>query len=356
MSNKMELPTHLVYEPKAFERLHGSEIFDSLVNRRVVVISGCGATRKISEHLIGGLKLQPAMIKAFYCTDNTLQTIDQLEIGIRLEYAEVIIGVGGGKVLDVSKVVGTRMNVPVMLVPTALSCDAVCSPVASIRVNQAKSMSIAVEMPWAVVIDLDIVAHSPGRLFCAGIGDLLSNKTALVDWKLAHRASKEKIDVVSCLMANNAVDLFLNTVNQNNIGRAALLQVTVESLIMSGIAMAIAGSSRPCSGSEHLISHALDNYCGGKALHGEQVAVAMLFSEHLQGDHNSENNMRQYFKRLGLPTHYNEIGYTKDEMCLAIKKAPTIRDRYTILNEIELKTKQINYILDEVFPLSPKSP
>lgn len=353
MSNKMGLPTHLIYEPKAFERLYGSEIFDSLANRRVVVISGKGATRKISEQLILAMKLQPAQMKAVYCTDNTLRTIDELEIEIRLEYAEVIIGVGGGKVLDVSKVVGTRMNVPVILVPTALSCDAVCSPVASIRVNKIKSISIEVGMPWAVVIDLDIVAGSPRRLFCAGIGDLLSNKTALVDWKLAHQVNKEKIDTVSCMIANNAVDIFLNTVSQNNISRAALLQMTVESLIMSGIAMAIAGSSRPCSGSEHLISHALDNYCGGKALHGEQVAVAMLISEYLQGGHNSENNMRQHFKRLGLPTHYKEIGYTKDEMCLAIQKAPSIRNRYTILNEMELKTKQINYILDEVFPLSP---
>lgn len=353
MSNKMGLPTHLIYEPKAFERLYGSEIFDSLANRRVVVISGKGATRKISEQLILAMKLQPAQMKAVYCTDNTLRTIDELEIEIRLEYAEVIIGVGGGKVLDVSKVVGTRMNVPVILVPTALSCDAVCSPVASIRVNKIKSISIEVGMPWAVVIDLDIVAGSPRRLFCAGIGDLLSNKTALVDWKLAHQVNKEKIDTVSCMIANNAVDIFLNTVSQNNISRAALLQMTVESLIMSGIAMAIAGSSRPCSGSEHLISHALDNYCGGKALHGEQVAVAMLISEYLQGGHNSENNMRQHFKRLGLPTHYKEIGYTKDEMCLAIQKAPSIRNRYTILNEMELKTKQINYILDEVFPISP---
>ncbi|RCW48028.1 iron-containing alcohol dehydrogenase family protein [Paenibacillus prosopidis] len=353
MSNKMGLPAHLIYEPKAFERLYGSEICDSLANRRVVVISGKGATRKISEQLILTMKLQPVQIKALYCTDNTLRTIDELEIETRLEYAEVIIGVGGGKVLDVSKVVGTRMNVPVMLVPTALSCDAVCSPVASIRVNQIKSISIEVGMPWAVVIDLDIVAGSPHRLFCAGIGDLLSNKTALVDWKLAHQVNKEKIDTVSCMIANNAVDIFLNSVNENNIGRAALLKMTVESIIMSGIAMAIAGSSRPCSGSEHLISHALDNYCGGKALHGEQVAVAMLISEYLQGDHNSGNNMRQHFKILGLPTHYKEIGYTKDEMCLAIQKAPSIRNRYTILNEMELKTKQINYILDEVFPLSP---
>jgi glycerol-1-phosphate dehydrogenase [NAD(P)+] len=220
-------------------------------------------------------------------------------------------------------------------------------------VNQTKRISIKVRMPWAVVIDLDIAARSPGRFFSSGIGDLLSNKTALFDWQLAHQVRNEKINAFACLIANNATEAFLNAVNQKNISRSALLQVAAESLIMSGIAMSIAGTSRPCSGSEHLICHALDHYCGGKALHGEQVAVGLLISEYLQGNHNSEKNMRQYFKRFGLPTHYEELGYTKDEMILAIQKAPAIRNRYTILNEKLLTTKQINHVLDEVFPISP---
>ncbi len=352
MSKKAVLPTHLIYESKAFERLYGSDMFESLAERRVVVISGKGPTRKISEELIIEMKLQPAQVKALYCPDNTLRTINEIENEAQMVFAEMIIGVGGGKVLDVSKVVGKRMNVPVMLVPTALSSDAICSPVASIRVNPTKRISIEVGLPWAVVIDLDIVARSPRRLLCSGIGDLLSNKTALVDWKLAHQAKKEKINAFARLLSNNAVETFLNIVNQNTNCKTTLLQVTAESLIMSGMAMAIAGTSRPCSGSEHLISHALDNYCGGKALHGEQVAIGSLISEYLQGKRSSENNMRQYLKRLGLPTHYEELGYTKDKMIMAIQRAPTIRNRYTILNETELTTKHISYVLDEVFPLT----
>ncbi|MGG1573881.1 iron-containing alcohol dehydrogenase family protein [Fictibacillus sp. NRS-1165] len=350
---KVELPTHLILESKAFERLHGSEIVEFLAERRVVVMSGRGPTRQIGEQLIADLKLQPTQVKALYCKDNTLQTVDELENEAQQVFAEMIIGVGGGKVLDVAKVVGTRMNLPVILVPTALSSDAICSPVASIRVSQTKSISIEVRMPWAVVIDFDTVARSPARLFSSGIGDLLSNKTALEDWKLAHQVKKEKMNGFASLIADKATEAFLNKINQKNISNEVLIQVAAESLIMSGMAMAIAGSSRPCSGSEHLISHALDYYCGGKALHGEQVALGMLVSEYLQGNHNSENNMRQYFKRLGLPLHYRELGYTKEEMSLAIQNAATIRNRYTILNETELTAKHISHVLDEVFPLSP---
>ncbi|QYR22811.1 iron-containing alcohol dehydrogenase family protein [Paenibacillus sp. sptzw28] len=350
MAKKVELPTHLIYESRAFLRLQESGILGSLSERRLVVVSGMGPTRKISEQLIAGTKLQPAQIKALYCTENTIRIIDELEIRANMEFAEMIIGVGGGRILDVSKAVGKRMNIPVMLVPTSLSCDAICSPVASIRVNPAKSVSIKVDMPWAVVIDSDIIAGAPGRLIRSGIGDLLSNKTALEDWKLANKAKNETISGAACMMANHAVEAFLNTVNRNKSDRAALLHITAESLIMSGMAMAVAGTSRPCSGSEHLISHALDNYCGGKAFHGEQVAIGLLISEYLQGKYNAEDNMRQYFNRLGLPTHYRQLGYTKDEMVLAVQKSPAIRNRYTILNETELTSRHIGHVLETVFP------
>ncbi|RFU68759.1 iron-containing alcohol dehydrogenase [Peribacillus saganii] len=350
---KVEFPTHLICEPKAFELLPCSEIVETLAERRVTVITGNGPTRQIGEQVTTALKLQPSQLSALYCKDNMLRTVDQIEMEAQKGFAEIIIGVGGGKVLDVSKVVGTRMNLPVILVPTALSSDAICSPVASIRVDQIKSLSIEVKMPWAVVIDLDIVARSPARLFSSGIGDLLSNKTALADWKLAHKVKNEKMNAFACMIANNSTDAFLNKLTQKNIDSKILLQVASESLIMSGIAMAVAGTSRPCSGSEHLISHALDYYCGGKALHGEQVAIGVLISEYLQGYQNSEYSLRQYYKRLGLPLHYKKLGYTKEEICLAVQKAPTIRNRYTILNETDLTTKKINLVLDEIFPPSP---
>ncbi|MEW9702155.1 iron-containing alcohol dehydrogenase family protein [Paenibacillus sp. SI8] len=350
MYKKVELPTHLIYESQAFERLKGSELWEALAQRRVVVIRGIGPTRQISEQLITTLQLCSSQVRALFCADNTLRTIDALEFEAHMFLAEMVIGVGGGKVLDVCKVVGMRVKAPVVLVPTALSSDAICSPVASIRVSATKGTSIEVGMPWAVVIDLDIIAHSPKRLFISGIGDLLSNKSALFDWKLAHQVKKENINAFACLTANQATEAFLNTANQENISSSSLLQVTAESLIMSGLAMAIAGTSRPCSGSEHLISHALDNYCGGKALHGEQVAVGLLFTEYVQGTSDTEHNMRQYYGRFGLPTHYAELGYSKDEMISAIQRAPTLRNRYTILNQMDLTAAHIGDVLDEVFP------
>lgn len=350
MSRTFPLPTHLICESGAFEKLQTSDLYPELTERSVTVISGKGPTCRITERIVAKLKLRPSRFTHLLCTDNTLQTIGPLEAEVRRHSTEVIIGIGGGTVLDVVKWIGWKTALPCMLVPTALSNDAVCSPVASIRVTPKGKLSIMVGMPWAVVIDLDIAALSPPRLFASGAGELLSNITALEDWQLAHRVKKEKIDPFAFMLANQAAQSFIHADGESRISPASLLRITAEALIMSGIAMAVAGSSRPCSGSEHLISHALDLISGGKALHGEQVALAALISEHLQGKGDPGSSLRPLFKRFRLPTHYAELGYSKEEMIAAIRQAPSLRNRYTILHEAKLTPGQIGSLLDDVFP------
>lgn len=348
MCQTVDIPIQLIIEHGATKNLRQTEVFEWLKDRKVAIVCGNGQTCDVAKQLAAEIEPDAYQVKILQCEDNTLDTVNDLERDVLETSADIIIGVGGGKALDVAKVVGTRSNVPVVLVPTSVSNDAICSPVAVIRMN--KKASLGVKMPQAVIIDLDILASSPRRLMAAGIGDLLSNKTALYDWDLAHRAQQDTMNTFARLMANNAIEAFMNTIRSRSFDKTTLMKVLAESLVMSGIAMSIAGSSRPCSGSEHLISHALDYHCGGKALHGEQVAIGILVAEYLQGEYRSDNSLRQYYELLGLPTHYSELGYTREEMAQAIRMAPAMRDRYTVLNEFELNDKQIAQILDDVFP------
>lgn len=349
MAKGVALPTYMLIEWGAINRLRQTDIYAWLEDRKVVLISGTGHTRLISKRLQTEMNGQKTQMKSFACANNSMRTIDELVSRIQKNETEVIMAIGGGKVLDVAKMAGTRTNIPVILIPTAISSDAICSPIAVIRMNEATNVSIGVQMPKAVIIDLEIITASPPRLLVAGIGDLLSNKTAIVDWKLAEQAKQDQVNTLASIMATQAVEAFLHSVNRRTTKREALLQTAAHSLISSGIAMAIAGSSRPCSGSEHLISHALDHYCGGKALHGEQVAIGILLAEYLQGQHTTDDNLRQYFQYLGLPLHYKELGYTEEELSYAIRMAPTIRERYTVLNEYPLTDRQIDHLLKEVF-------
>lgn len=347
MSQTVDIPAVLTIEHGAARRLRDSEVYTWIENRRVAVICGNGETHQVAEHMLQQIFTKTEKVKTFCCKNNAMATVNRLECELFEFSAEIVIGIGGGKVLDVTKVVGTRMNIPFILIPTAISNDAICSPVAVVTMN--KKASIGVKMPKAVIIDLDVVSSAPTRLMRAGIGDLLSNRTALFDWDLAYRAKQDTMNTFARLMSHNAVEAFLHAVDNEKPGGQCLMKVLAESLVMSGIAMSVAGSSRPCSGSEHLISHALDYYCGAKALHGEQVALGILIVEYLQGRHHSTDSLRRYFDQLWLPTHYAELGYTKDEMRRAIRMAPAMRDRYTVLNEYAWTDRQIDQLLDDVF-------
>jgi glycerol-1-phosphate dehydrogenase [NAD(P)+] len=334
----------------AVNDLSQTEVNPMLQNHKIAVIRGNGHTRSVSDRFMPEITAQAMKVSTYCCKDKSLMTINTLEEAIFKDSAEIILGVGGGKVMDVSKVVGTRLQMPVILIPTTVSTDAICSPVAAVRTNQHTRNSMRVNMPWAVVIDFDILASSPPRFLSAGIGELLSNITALFDWNLAYRLNKEKMNLVAKLIAKNAVESVIGSIHHEGLLQTSMLKTVTESLIMSGIAMSVAGNSRPCSGSEHLISHALDYYCGAKALHGEQVAICSLIAEYMQGQNDPATSLRQYFPRFGLPTHYNELGYTREDMRVAIQKAPAIRNRFTILNEYDLSNDKIDEILDRVFP------
>lgn len=349
MPRKVEIPSYLIVESGALNRFSQSCLNHLLENKKVVVICGYGKTRNITRQLIQKISASVDQVHTLYCKDNAMESVQSIEKAMAKLSAHLIIGVGGGKILDVSKWLGTVYKIPCMLVPTTLSSDAICSPIAVLRKHPSTNSSINVAMPKAVIIDLDLLAFSPPRLIGAGIGDLLSNKTALADWKIAHEAINEEWDPMASIVAQQAVDSFLSKISNRTLNPANFLEATAHSLIMCGIAMSMAGSSRPCSGSEHLISHALDEYCGAKALHGEQVAIGILIAEYLQGSFHPDNSLRRYFDQVGLPTHYRELGYTREEMQLALKKAPTVRERYTIFNELVLSDKQIDLILDEVF-------
>ena len=110
-----------------------------------------------------------------------------------------------------------------------------------------------------------------------------------------------------------------------------------EALVVSGLAMLVAGTSRPCSGSDHEISHAIDRLFPGTAAHGEQVAVGTLFSLFLRGDDARAAQVDACLRRHSLPRVPGDLGLTEEQFAEAVLVAPTTRpDRYTILEHLAL--------------------
>jgi len=123
---------------------------------------------------------------------------------------------------------------------------------------------------------------------------------------------------------------------------------------LSGLARATAGTSRPCSGAEPLISHALDAQLGPRsALHGEQVALGTLVAA---AAHESPllAPLHMLFRRLGLPTRPQALGMSREQLRDAVMAAPSLRpDRWTILSERFRTGPEVDELLDAAFSPGP---
>jgi glycerol-1-phosphate dehydrogenase [NAD(P)+] len=101
--------------------------------------------------------------------------------------------------------------------------------------------------------------------------------------------------------------------------------------------MATAGSSRPCSGGEHEILHAIDQLYPDSSHHGEMAGAASLFTSFLQGNEAQAALIDGCLTRHGLPRTPRDLGLDEEQFAQAVLRAPSTRpDRYTILEHLDL--------------------
>lgn len=253
-----------------------------------------------------------------------------------------VVGVGGGKALDFAKYAAYLLRIPFISVPTSMSNDGFCSPTSSLVV-QGKRKSIKSGIPFGIVIDLDIIKTNPKIFLYSGIGDMVSKITALWDWKEAFNKGLERFNDFSSLLAYNSLDLLFLKFS-SDIYDPMFQRSLANSLLTSGIAMEVAGSSRPASGSEHLISHALDATLEKPKMHGIQVGVATYLCALLQGNENA-NDVRGILEKTGFLSFAQESPFEKESFLKAVEIAPLIKQNfYTILSEPESLERARAYV------------
>jgi glycerol-1-phosphate dehydrogenase [NAD(P)+] len=251
--------------------------------------------------------------------------------------AYCIVGIGGGKSVDVGKLAAHRINLPFFSVPTSASHDGIASPFASIS-GMGTHYSERAKPPVGILADIEVIAAAPKRLEAAGCGDLVSKLTAVKDWELASKEVGEYYGGYAANLALMSAQVFLDGSEKIGAYDKGSARALVEGLISAGVAAGIAGSSRPCSGSEHLFSHALDSICPGKGLHGEQCGIGTIMMASLHGL--DWENVRRALKDVNAPTAGAELEISDAEIKRALVEAPSIRpDRYTILSKVRLNTE-----------------
>jgi len=247
-----------------------------------------------------------------------------------------IVGCGGGRVIDVAKWAASKLSVPFVSVPTAPSHDGIASNRVTIFDSDGVHQSCAANVPAVIAVDMDVIAKAPYRMIAAGAADVIAKLTAIADWKMAHEQKGERMSDYSAAISLLAAEMVIKSADKiracDDVGLGAL----IEALISSGVAMCIAGDSRPASGSEHLFSHALDAlWQQKKSLHGEQCGVGTIMMAYLHGM--PWQVVRDTLRALGAPTNAKELGVPPDIIVEALVRAKNIRkDRYTILQAQDL--------------------
>lgn len=241
--------------------------------------------------------------------------------------AQAIVGLGGGKALDTAKYVAFLGRLPYLAVPTSLSNDGFCSPQSSLTLA-GKRRSLPSRMPFGVVVDTEVTHAAPESLWWSGVGDLVSKVTAIHDWKLAFHACGTPVDDFAALLSDATVFQFLGRPVRDLAGEGLL----ANALMLNGVAMEVCGSSRPASGSEHLISHALDASSLQPRLHGLQVGVATYIVTHLQNQ--GTDLVRSLFEATRFWHAFEGRPLSRREWMDAVGRAPSLKsDFFTILSQ-----------------------
>lgn len=312
---------------------------------KVVVLQSAGLVAPLPARVASSL--QQSGIETLQCSevmDNSFEWANQFFCALP-SGLDAVVGVGGGKALDVAKYVAFLARKPFYAVPTSLSNDGFCSPQSSLTI-QGRRRSLPAALPYGVMIDTAVCREAPRLLTLSGVGDLVAKYTAIRDWKLAFHATGEPVNDFAALLSDGSVQAFVSHPTFDLEGTRLL----ATALLMNGMAMEMSGSSRAASGSEHLISHALDALSKRPRLHGLQVGVATYLVSLLQGEGGHSAQIADLLQQTGFGDAIAADPFSRSEWLAAVRLAPTIKPGYyTVLSSRDVLPEVEHWLEQDPF-------
>jgi len=333
-SHKMELPRLIEIGEKNINDF-GKFLLSLNKPKKVSLIAGTNVQKILKKKIEKSLKLKKIRFIWHTSIDNQIKSLNKIQKDVKKDNSDLIVGIGGGRSVDTAKLISYNLGKPFVSLPTAASHDGMASPFVSVKSD--KPHSIVATAPMGVFVDIDIIRKAPAKLLASGCGDLIANIIAVKDWQLGHKKKKEYYGRYAADLALMSAKIVME--NSSEFAKKGLdARVIVEGLISAGVASCIAGSSRPCSGAEHLVSHALDKLAPGIGLHGEKCGLGSIMIGKLQGQ--DWKKIVKTLKDVGAPTSAKQIGLKPEIIVKALMIAQNLRpERYTILKEIKMTEK-----------------
>ena len=266
--------------------------------------------------------------------------INRLIEVVKANGCDLVIGIGGGKILDTSKAVAHACKTPVIICPTIASTDAPCSALSVVYTDEG----VFEEYHWLpanpnmVLMDTSVIAASPARLTVAGIGDALATyyEARATKAKDAGTCAGGKVTCAAMALA----ELCLNTLLEEGVKAKLALESgacteAVEKVIEANTLLSGIGFESGGLAAAHAIHNGLTVLPECHHMyHGEKVAFGVLTQLMLENVPTEElDEIVSFCVEVGLPVTLGELGVTEvtDEKLLAVAKAATVEGE-TIYN------------------------
>lgn len=346
--NRFNLPLCLVVEEGVFEHVDETvaAYLPNIKGQKTIIVTEQFLSDLYPEYL-AEMQKDFKDSEIYLSEEGSFDQAMELAKHICIHNIKVVVGFGGGRVLDVAKYAAFVSKAVYICLPTTLSNDSLASPFSVLQTEGMNRKTLGCKIPTAILVDTDMIMKAPKSQTLSGIGDTISKHTALFDWQLAAKQEGKPVDDFAYAIARMAYDSVYHC-DDKSLTSKTFIRILSRALVMGGLAMEIAGSSRPSSGAEHLFCHAIEeHYPQLKISHGMAVALGSVGACIFQG--RDESQLIEVCKAYGIDLNPASYGITKDIFADAWMRAPeTRKDRFSILSTTQLNREWLDMIYDRM--------
>jgi glycerol dehydrogenase-like iron-containing ADH family enzyme len=315
------LPTVLAIAPA--QVLRGAQILPQAgaaiarLGTRPLIVGGARSLDAVRPQLLSALEAQSLISTEIACksacTDKNLKRLKQ---GVSAHSADLVIGVGGGKMLDAAKLLAYQCGLPIVTIPTSAATCAAWTALSNVYTDAgAFQYDVGLlQCPNLLLLDYDIIATAPVRTLIAGIGD------ALAKWyeaSVSSGHSQQTLIIAAVQQARVLRDILLQKSGEAiaHPGSAIWQDVVDATVLMAGVIGGIGGAQ--CrTVAAHAVHNGLTHLDGNVvSLHGEKVAFGILVQlrleemlQHSQLAVTSRQQLTQFYQEIGLPLTLSDLG------------------------------------------------